>query len=100
MSLPPIGLTNGIAAAAPAGGLPSGDVANSPFSQLASRFVQDANSSQLASDKAIQNFATGETDNVHDVVLSMAKADLEFRFLLEIRNRLIESYQELMRMQV
>jgi len=100
MSLPPIGLPNGIAAAAPADTLPSGNVQDSPFSRLASRLIQDVNGTQLAADKAIKEFATGETDNVHDVVLSMAKADLEFRFLLEIRNRLIDAYQELMRMQV
>jgi flagellar hook-basal body complex protein FliE len=100
MSLTPISLPNGISAAARAESLPSGNVGESPFSQLASRLIQDVNGEQQAADKAIQAFATGETNNVHDVVLSMAKADLEFRFLLEIRNRLIDAYQELMRMQV
>jgi len=100
MSFAPVGSPSGIAAAASAKSLPSGNVAESPFSQLASRLIQDVNAEQLGADKAIKELATGETNNVHDVVLSMAKADLEFRFLLEIRNRLIESYQELMRMQV
>ena len=42
----------------------------------------------------------GETDNLHSVMLQMAQADLAFRLVLEVRNRLTEAYQEVMKMQV
>ncbi len=48
----------------------------------------------------MEQLATGKSDDIQNVVVSMAKADLTFRLVLEIRNRLIESYQEIMRMQV
>ena len=70
------------------------------FGNVFSGVVNDANQQQIAADQAIQQLATGETGSVQDVVVSMAKADLSFRFVLEMRNRVIESYQELMRMQI
>jgi len=73
---------------------------NLPFSQVISKLVNEANQQQLQSEGVLQDFATGKTDNVHDLVLSVAKADLSFRLVLEIRNRLVESYQEIMRMQM
>jgi flagellar hook-basal body complex protein FliE len=65
-----------------------------------SSFLNDVNNQHAAANDALRQLVTGEADNVHDVVLSMAKADLAFRMVLEIRNRLTESYQEIMRMQV
>ena len=73
---------------------------NGQFSQVISQLVGDANTQQLQSNEAIEQFASGRSDNIHEVVLAAAKADLSFRLVLEIRNRLIESYQEIMRMQM
>ena len=70
------------------------------FVKVVSQQLAEVNQTQHTADQAIADLATGETDNVHDVVLSMAKADLTFRLVLEIRNRLVEAYQEIMRMQV
>jgi len=70
------------------------------FPSAISDFLQDANTQQLRADQSLQELVTGQSENVHDVVVSMAKADLSFRLMLEIRNRLVESYQEVMRMQV
>lgn len=70
------------------------------FSQVAQRLLGEANAQQLQADQAVQNLAMGKTENVHDVMLAMAKADLSFRLVMEIRNRLTEAYQEIMRMQV
>ncbi len=78
------------------GTAPGGD----PFSQLVSRLIDDANAQQLQSNEVLNQFATGQSDNVQDLVLAVAKADLSFRLVLEIRNRLIEAYQEVMRMQM
>jgi flagellar hook-basal body complex protein FliE len=70
------------------------------FGQAVTDLLQGANSQQLQADAAINDLAAGNSDGVHQVVLAVAKADLAFRMVLEIRNRLIESYQEVMRMQV
>ncbi len=101
MSVPPIPPTAAVSAIAPTAGAPgnvgSGD---SPLNNVFSKLLSEANGQQIASDKAIEQLASGQTDSIHDVVLSVAKADLSFRLVLEIRNRLVEAYQEVMRMQV
>jgi flagellar hook-basal body complex protein FliE len=64
------------------------------------RLLNGANAQQLKADQTLEQFAAGQTDSVHDLVLATAKADLSFRLVLEIRNRLIDCYQEISRMQV
>lgn len=107
MSVAPVGVVVGAGGGIPplsphsAAPLPTGGGAGpAGFGDLVSQFLQEANSQQLQVGQQINSLATGETDNVQDVVMSVAKADLAFRLVMEIRNRLISSYQELMRMQV
>jgi len=95
-----VGSSSVVAPSDIAGRLQPGKNEGDPFKQAMTSFMSDVNDSQSAADEALQNLVTGEADNVHDVVISMAKADLAFRMVLEIRNRLTESYQEIMRMQV
>jgi flagellar hook-basal body complex protein FliE len=74
--------------------------ADGDFSSTIRGLLEKANQPHLMADQALQQMASGETDNVHEVVMSVIKADMSFRFVLELRNRLTEAYQELMRMQV
>lgn len=62
--------------------------------------LQEVNGQQQQADQSVQQLLGGETDQVHDVILAVAKAELGFRFLIELRNQLTDTYQELMRMQV
>ena len=71
---------------------------NSNFGQLVGDLVQEANTTQLDADDTVRELIAGNVDNVHDVVLKVAKADLSFRFLLEVRNQVTEAYQEISRM--
>lgn len=71
-----------------------------PFADLVKGLVQDTNQQQHAVHDSVRQLVTGEADSIHDVVLTASRADLAFRLVMEIRNRLIASYQEVMRMQV
>lgn len=51
-------------------------------------------------DVQVQRLAVGDTDNLHQVMTSLEKAKLSFELGLQVRNKLLESYQEIMRMQV
>jgi flagellar hook-basal body complex protein FliE len=53
-----------------------------------------------ASNDAIRALATGEAQDLHTVSLAVAQADLSFRLILELRNRLTDVFQEVTRMQV
>lgn len=70
------------------------------FGHLVRDALADVNRQQLEADAAVEALATGQADNVHQVVLTAIKADLSVRMLMEIRNQLVQSYQEVMRMQL
>ena len=94
-----------ITGVAPTSGISQSPTAQGPkqkttFAKLVADQINQGNAKQVEMDQAVQQLATGQANNVQDVVLSMVKADLSFRMLLEIRNRVIEAYQEIMRMQV
>jgi flagellar hook-basal body complex protein FliE len=64
-----------------------------------------ANLEQLNSDLAngtgaLQELALGDMDNLHQLVMGMERARLQFDLLMSVRNRVLEAYQEILRMQV
>lgn len=75
-------------------------VGGGSFGDVIQRFVAETNAQQMQADQAIHQLATGQTDSVHETMLAMAKADLSFRMFVEVQNKVIEAYQEVMRMQM
>src|SRR5262249_10525521 len=80
--------------------LGSGETSPSAFGGLLDRLLSQVNQQQTQADQAVQNLALGQTDQLHNVLLEVAKADLAFRLALEIRNRLADAYQEVTKMQI
>jgi flagellar hook-basal body complex protein FliE len=62
--------------------------------------VGEVNKAQTVSDKISSDLASGKSDNIHDAMLSSAKAELDFNLMVQVRNKVLEAYQEVMRMQV
>ena len=62
---------------------------------LSTNARDEANANQ-----AVLDLAMGRADDLHTVALAASKADISFRKILEVRNRMLEAYQEIMRMQV
>lgn len=62
--------------------------------------VGSINEQMGANDKAVQAMALGETGNLHEVMMNLEKTRLTFELALAVRNKTLEAYQELMRMQV
>ncbi|HZZ78309.1 MAG TPA: flagellar hook-basal body complex protein FliE [Gemmataceae bacterium] len=71
-----------------------------PFAGLVDQLVGGAVQSNTQAQAGVQDLALGRTDSLHEVMLQVAQADLSFRLILEIRNRLTDAYQEIMKMQV
>jgi flagellar hook-basal body complex protein FliE len=74
--------------------------AKDPFTKVLDQLLGNANGAQGRADQAVQDLVLGRTDEMHNVMLAVAKADLSFRMILELRNRVSDAYQEIMRMQV
>lgn len=62
--------------------------------------VSKVNDLQVQSDKSIQGLASGENKNLHEVMISMEKASISFQFMTTVRDKALNAYQEVMRMQV
>ena len=61
--------------------------------------VQNVNAAQKEADVKMQDLATGKTQNIHDVMLSAEKADISLKLMVQVRNKIVEAYQEIMKMQ-
>jgi len=73
---------------------------HSSFTTLIDRAVQEVDGKMKAAAADQSKVMTGETNNLHQAMISMQEASLAFSLMVEVRNKLVESYQELMRMQV
>ncbi|HYR96551.1 MAG TPA: flagellar hook-basal body complex protein FliE [Candidatus Binatus sp.] len=62
--------------------------------------LAQVNSLQHEADAAIQSLATGGTATLHDTMLAVQKAELSFKLMMQVRNKIVEAYQEVLRMQV
>lgn len=62
--------------------------------------MNQVNQQILDGEKKVQDLATGSNVNLHDVMISLEKAKMSFELMLQVRNKTLEAYQELMRMQI
>jgi flagellar hook-basal body complex protein FliE len=70
------------------------------FANVLDKFVTDVNSLQNKASESIEKLATGEISDVHQVMIAVEEAGTAMEFMLEIRNKIVEAYQEIMRMPV
>lgn len=73
---------------------------NSKFNTILKDMFNQANQLKIDSDNMTSDFLAGKTDNLHEVMITAQKADIAISFVSEIRNRLVEAYQEFSRMQL
>lgn len=72
----------------------------SNFSEILKNAIHNVNDLQVQSDVATEKLARGENIELHNVMIAAQKASISLQLSMEVRNKVIESYQEIMRMQV
>lgn len=70
------------------------------FSQFLNRSINEVNDMLGAADRSARELASGKSENLHDAMITMEKAETAFKLLVQVRNKVIDAYQEVMRMQV
>ena len=70
------------------------------FSDILKNFVADVNSDLVNAKKAERDLISGKVDNIEQLMFQIEKSDISLKLITEIRNKALESYQEIMRMQV
>jgi flagellar hook-basal body complex protein FliE len=79
------------------GAAPTG---KSDFSSLLGKMVSEVNEKQLSASQNVNALQSGQNIPLHQAVIGMEEASVSFQLMVEVRNKLLESYQEIMRMQV
>jgi flagellar hook-basal body complex protein FliE len=70
------------------------------FQNVLGNFVNEVSEKQAAAGDAVNGLLSGKNVSLHQAVISMEEASVSFQLMVEVRNKLLDSYQELMRMQV
>lgn len=70
------------------------------FSTMLKNAIKDVNGAQLEADDAVQKVLSGETNDIHSTMVALQKADVSLKMMLEVRNKIMEAYQEVMRTQI
>ena len=83
-----------------ADGTPGAQNVAQSFSALLSQAVRDLNQQQIAADSGAAKLAAGEQVDLHNVMIDMESANLSMGLALQVRNKLLDAYQEVMRMTI
>jgi flagellar hook-basal body complex protein FliE len=70
------------------------------FGDMLKDAISTVNNLQKQSDQEIQKIMTGESQDLHTTVIAMQKADISFQMMMQVRNKIVQAYQEIMRTQV
>jgi flagellar hook-basal body complex protein FliE len=80
---------------------PAGDIDDGKdFGSLVKGAIESINDTQKSAEQEISKAVTGETEDLHKTIIALQTADLKFQLGLQVRNKLIGAYEEVMRMQV
>lgn len=70
------------------------------FSQLLKKSINELNQAQESSDKALADMATGQVKDLHQAAIAIGKAETSMKLMLEVRNKAISAYKEILRTQI
>ncbi|HOK06739.1 MAG TPA: flagellar hook-basal body complex protein FliE [Syntrophales bacterium] len=96
MSIKPAMITP--AAGGAKGGAPSG--AAGSFGETLKAAVREVNDLQNRADEAVERLQLQNQGSIHEAIIALEKADITFRTMLQVRNKVLDAYQEIMRMTV
>jgi len=70
------------------------------FADTLKDYIKSVNDDQIAAKESITKYLRGETKDIHSTVISIEKADISLQLMLQLRNKVIQSFQEIMRIQI
>lgn len=70
------------------------------FAGFLSRAIDDVNQIQKSADEQMSKVIQGNVEDIHTAMIELQKANLSFQVMMEVRNKILEAYQEIMRTQI
>jgi flagellar hook-basal body complex protein FliE len=84
--------------AAPAA--PASESAGASFTNVLSSAINEVESSRSSAANSVDQFLSGDGGDLHSTILASQRADLEFQMFMQVRNKVVSAYQEVMKMQL
>ena len=72
----------------------------SAFSEILGNAIDQVNSLQAQAGDEVQKVMTGDATDIHTAMIAVQKADVSFQMMMQVRNKLVSAYQEIMKLQV
>ena len=79
---------------------PAQSTGGASFRDILSGAIDQVETSRADANQSVQRFLSGEGDDLHSTILASQRADLEFQMFMQVRNKVVSAYQEVMRMQM
>lgn len=98
MTIPPVASVT--PASAPVAPVTAPDATTGNFGSTISNALESVSQAEFHADALAQDVATGGDTSVQELMVAMTKASLSVDLLVQVRNRAVEAYQEIMRMQL
>ncbi len=97
-----IGIRGVVAPADPSlrGGQDGAGASKSDFGALLEKTVAEVERLQQEAAQAAEGMASGRTEGIHETMIALKKAELSFKMMMQVRNKIVKAYEEVMRMQV
>ncbi|MFT5698039.1 MAG: flagellar hook-basal body complex protein FliE [Desulforhopalus sp.] len=70
------------------------------FGDMLKGMVTDTNQAQINGDKAVENLQAGNAEHLHEVMISVEEAEISLKMLVQMRNKALTAYEEIMRLQI
>lgn len=79
---------------------PTNSTTSSNFGEMLKAGIDDVNKMQKTSEKAMSDIATGQVKDLHQAAIAIDKAEMSMKLMLEVRNKAISAYKEILRTQM
>lgn len=70
------------------------------FSEVLQNSIEQVNEYQVQADTAIKELVAGRTKNIHETMLTIERADTSLKLMMQVRNKILDAYKEIMKMPV
>ena len=84
----------------PAPGSKKAEDPGATFSAILGDAIQEVNDLQSEAGQEAQRVMTGDITDIHSAMIAVQKADVSFQMMMQVRNKIVSAYQEIMKMQV
>ena len=79
---------------------PKTEQGGSAFSEVLGNAIEQVNNLQAQAGEQVQKVMTGDVTDIHTAMIAVQKADVSFQMMMQVRNKLVSAYQEIMKLQV